>query len=172
MAAFIAQNWSDLAWSTQDHKSSSAWQCQCLNDSSVFVLPIIGEAIEDPCDEGSPLAAQSHKGVIVAKDPVFKVVIFKLGHVLNCIILKRYTIHICRRSRLSSTIWSCVPVWGTDIGGRLRTSFGLPPKLNLLGHKSYWRAKPVSSVLPCLPFLSEPPQPWNKHNLLYKAVLF
>ena len=49
----------------------------------------MGEAVENPCNVGATLAAQSHVGVIVTKDPVLKVIIFKLGHILYCVILNR-----------------------------------------------------------------------------------
>lgn len=56
---------------------------------NVLYLPVIGKAVEDPSDVGAPLAAQRHVGVIVTEDPVLKVIIFKLGHILYCVILNR-----------------------------------------------------------------------------------
>ena len=54
--------------------------------------PVMGEAVEHPCYVGAALAAQSHVGVIVTQDPVLKVIIFKLGHILYCVILNRKNI--------------------------------------------------------------------------------
>ena len=47
------------------------------------VIQYIPIPVENPCNKGPSLADKCHVGVVVAQDPVLKLVILKLGHLLN-----------------------------------------------------------------------------------------
>ena len=50
---------------------------------SPIIISLIPIPVENPCNKGPSLADKGHVGVVVAQDPVLKLVILKLRNVLN-----------------------------------------------------------------------------------------